>query len=103
MKRYLALSSLVIALPGYAQLAPEQGISGEVSLNAFGTSSASNFNTDGNATITSLENKAQSESESLIAPPGNIAYTFGKELAQQIYFGTTRSAGSIFWGGKAWC
>lgn len=90
MKRYLALSTLVIALPGYAQLAPEQGISGEVSLNAVVTSSASNFNTDGNATITSLENKAQNESESLIAPLGNIAYTFGKELGQQIYFGTTR-------------
>ncbi|RBP30637.1 uncharacterized protein DUF2860 [Marinobacter pelagius] len=90
MKRYLALSTLVIALPGYAQLAPEQGISGEVSLNAVVTSSASNFNTDGNATITSLENKAQNESESLIAPLGNIAYTFGKELGQQIYFGTKR-------------
>ena len=54
------------------------------------TSSTSNFNTEGGATINSLENKVQSESQSLIAPLGNIAYTFGKQLRQQIYFGTSR-------------
>ena len=90
MKKYLALSALFIALPSYAQLAPQQGISGEISLNAGVTSSTSNFNTEGDATINSLENKAQSESQSLIAPLGNIAYTFGKQLRQQIYFGTSR-------------
>lgn len=90
MKKYVALSALFIALPSYAQLAPQQGISGEISLNAGVTSSTSNFNTEGDATINSLENKAQSESQSLIAPLGNIAYTFGKQLRQQIYFGTSR-------------
>jgi len=36
MKRYLALSALFIALPSYAQLAPQQGVSGEISLNVGG-------------------------------------------------------------------
>jgi len=90
MKQYLALSILFIALPSHAQLAPQQGISGEISLNAGVTSSTSNFNVEGDATIDSLDNKAKSESQGLIAPLGNIAYTFGGELRQQVYFGTSR-------------
>ncbi len=91
MKKHLALPALFIAMPVFAQPAPPQkGFSGEVSLNAGIISSTSNFNVDGNRTISSLENKADSESEGLIAPLGNIAYTFGDGLNQQIYFGTTR-------------
>ena len=90
MKKYLALPALLIAIPGFAQLAPQQGFSGEVSLNAGIITSTSNFNVNGDATIDSLESKAESESEGLIAPLGNIAYTFGEGLRQQIYFGTTR-------------
>jgi hypothetical protein len=91
MKKYLALPALLIAIPSFAQPAPPQpGFSGEVSLNAVIVSSTSSFNVDGDATISSLENKADSESEGLIAPLGNIAYTFGEELGQQVYFGTTR-------------
>ncbi|MGM0766694.1 MAG: DUF2860 domain-containing protein [Pseudomonadota bacterium] len=90
MKKYLALSTLIIALPGYAQVAPQEGISGEISINAVVISSTSNFNVDGDATINSLDNKAQSEPDVLIAPLGNVAYTFGEKLEQQIYFGTTR-------------
>lgn len=90
MKKYLALSTLIIALPGYAQFPPQRGISGEISLNAGVISSTSNFNVDGDATINSLDNKAQRESDVLIAPLGNVAYTFGERLEQQIYFGTTR-------------
>lgn len=90
MKKYLALPALFIAMPGFAQLAPQQGFSGEVSLNAGIISSTSNFNVDGDATIDSLNNEADSESEGLIAPLGNVAYTFGEGLRQQIYFGTSR-------------
>jgi len=68
MKKYLALPVLFIALPCYAQPAPEEGLSGEISLNAGIVSSTSNFNVEGDATINSLDNKAQSESEGLIAP-----------------------------------
>jgi len=90
MKKFLALPALFIAMPGFAQLAPQQGFSGEISLNAGVISSTSNFNVDGDKTIDSLGNKAESESKGLIAPLGNIFYTFGGELEQQIYFGTTR-------------
>jgi hypothetical protein len=90
MIKFLALAALLIALPGHAQLAPQQGISGEISMNAVTTSSTSNFNSEGDATIDSLKNEPQSESESLLAPLGSIAYTFGRQLEQQIYFGTSR-------------
>ncbi|MCM0612998.1 DUF2860 domain-containing protein [Marinobacter sediminum] len=90
MKKYLAFPALFIAIPTFAQPAPQPGFSGEVSLNAVVISSKSNFNVDGDATIDSLSNKPQSESTGLIAPLGNIAYTFGEELGQEIYFGTTR-------------
>lgn len=90
MKKYLALPALFIAVPGLAQSPPQPGFSGEISLNAGIVSSTSNFNVDGDATIDSLNNEADSESEGLIAPLGNVAYTFGEGLRQQIYFGTSR-------------
>lgn len=85
---FLALS--IAATPAFAKLADEQGISGEISLNAGVTSSTSNFNTDGDSTITSTDQKASSESSFLIAPLGSIAYTFGERLNHQVYTGTAR-------------
>ena len=85
---FLALS--IAATPAFAKLADEQGISGEISLNAGVTSSTSNFNTDGDSTITSTDQKASSESSFLVAPLGNIAYTFGERLNHQVYTGTAR-------------
>jgi len=85
---FLALS--IAATPAFAKLADEQGISGEISLNAGVTSSTSNFNTDGDSTITSTDQKASSESSFLVAPLGSIAYTFGKRLNHQVYTGTAR-------------
>ncbi|MCP3999956.1 MAG: DUF2860 domain-containing protein, partial [Gammaproteobacteria bacterium] len=90
MKKSLVLSALFISLPCYSDLAPQKGVKGELSLNTGITSTASNFNAEGDATISSIENKAQSESEALVAPLGNIAYTFGELLNHQIYFGTAR-------------
>ncbi|MGF1752288.1 DUF2860 domain-containing protein [Vibrio makurazakiensis] len=91
MKRISTLiaTSLIIS-PAIAQLSDEQGFSGEVSINTGVTSSSSNFNTDGDSTITSNEQKASSESKFLVAPLGNLAYTFGQGLNQQIYAGTAR-------------
>ena len=85
---FLALS--IAATPAFAKLADEQGISGEISLNAGVTSSTSNFNTDGDSTITSTDQKASSESSFLVAPLGSIAYTFGERLNHQVYTGTAR-------------
>lgn len=85
---FLALS--IAATPAFAKLADEQGISGEISINAGVTSSTSNFNTDGDSTITSTNQKASSESSFLVAPLGSIAYTFGERLNHQVYTGTAR-------------
>ncbi|MCP4232380.1 MAG: DUF2860 domain-containing protein [Aestuariibacter sp.] len=90
MKRSLALSALLISLPCYSDLAPQAGIEGEISLIAGTMSTTSNFNTEGDATIGSIDNKAQSESTALVAPLGNISYTFGEQLNHQFYFGTAR-------------
>jgi len=85
---FLALS--IAATPAFAKLADEQGFSGEISINAGVTSSTSNFNTDGDSTITSTDQKASSESSFLVAPLGSIAYTFGERLNHQVYTGTAR-------------
>ena len=84
----LALS--IAASPAFAKLADEQGISGEISINAGVTSSTSNFDADGDSNISSLDQKASSESSFLVAPLGSIAYTFGERLNHQVYTGTAR-------------
>jgi hypothetical protein len=80
----------IAATPAFAKLADEQGFSGEISINAGVTSSTSNFNTDGDSTITSTDQKASSESSFLVAPLGSVAYTFGERLNHQVYTGTAR-------------
>ena len=84
----LALS--IAASPAFAKLADEQGISGEISINAGVTSSTSNFDADGDSNISSRDQKASSESSFLVAPLGSIAYTFGERLNHQVYTGTAR-------------
>ena len=83
--------SLIFSLPASARPAPPKGISGEISINALFSSSTSNFNTDGEEVLTSINQSASSESGFVIAPLGNIAYTFGKRSEQQLFAGTTRS------------
>ncbi|CAK3752095.1 DUF2860 domain-containing protein [Vibrio crassostreae] len=84
----LALS--VATAPAFAKLADEPGFSGEISINTGVTSSTSNFNTDADSKISSTNQKASSESSFLVAPLGNIAYTFGEKLNHQVYTGTAR-------------
>lgn len=90
MNKSLSIALLsAVAIPSYAALGPA-GISGEISLNAGYTSSDSNFNTEGEATITSRDQSGSSESGSFVGPLGNLAYTFGSQQQQQLYMGTTR-------------
>ncbi|MFA0157913.1 DUF2860 domain-containing protein [Vibrio sp. 10N.261.46.A3] len=84
----LALS--VAASPAFAKLADQQGFSGEISINTGVASSTSNFNTDADSNITSIDQKASSESSFLVAPLGSVAYTFGEKLNHQVYTGTAR-------------
>ncbi len=84
----LALS--VAASPAFAKLADQQGFSGEISINTGVASSTSNFNTDADSNLSSINQKASSESSFLVAPLGSVAYTFGDRLNHQVYTGTAR-------------
>ncbi|MBN3574895.1 DUF2860 domain-containing protein [Vibrio neptunius] len=85
----LAVLSLV-ALPTMAQLSEQAGFSGEVSLSAGFASSTSNFNTDGDKTISNVNQTASADSGSLVLPLGSLAYTFGANLDKQFYVGMAR-------------
>ncbi|YCO03679.1 DUF2860 domain-containing protein [Vibrio sp. VNB-15] len=89
--RLTLLPLAFIVSTAQAQLAETAGFSGEVSLNAGFVSSESNFNTENSSTITSLDKRADSDSSFIAAPLGSVAYTFGNQLNQQVYAGTTRS------------
>ncbi|MEX3071794.1 DUF2860 domain-containing protein [Vibrio alginolyticus] len=92
MKARLAVLALAfIVSSAQARLAETAGLSGELSLNAGFVTSESNFNTDSDKTIDSLSHSADSDSSVVAGPLGNIAYTFGTQLNQQVYAGTTRS------------
>ncbi|MGR5196083.1 DUF2860 domain-containing protein [Vibrio rotiferianus] len=89
--RLAILPLAFIVSSAHAQLAETAGFSGEISLNAGFVSSKSHFNTDNSSTINSLNESAESDSSFIAAPLGNIAYTFGSQLSQQVYIGTTRA------------
>lgn len=89
--RLTLLPLALIVSTAQAQLAETAGFSGEISLNAGFVSSESHFNTDNSSTINSLDQSAESDSSFIAAPLGNIAYTFGSKLNQQVYVGTTRA------------
>lgn len=88
--RYLLLTTCVISMPALAKLADKKGISGEIAITTGFASSTSNFNTEGDDTITSVNQKGSSDNGFMAFPLGSIAYTFGQELNQQVYAGTTR-------------
>ncbi|EDP57740.1 DUF2860 domain-containing protein [Vibrio sp. AND4] len=80
-----------IVSSAHAQLAETAGFNGEIALNAGFISSTSNFNTDNNAALASLDQRAKSDESFIFAPLGNAGYTFGEQLNHQVYAGTTRS------------
>lgn len=89
--RLTILTLAFIGSSAQAQLAKTAGFSGEISLNVGLVSSESNFNTDNDKNIDSLDKSGDSDSSVVVAPLGNIAYTFGNQLNQQVYAGTTRA------------
>ncbi len=88
--RKLSLMLCVTASPAMAQLADQEGLSGEIAITAGFASSTSNFNTEGSDTISSSNQKPTSEDSFLAFPLGSITYTFGDALNQQVYTGTSR-------------
>ncbi|MBW3698406.1 DUF2860 domain-containing protein [Vibrio sp. T187] len=87
---YTLIAASIIAAPAMAQLSDEAGFSGEISINSGFRASSSNFDTDGDSTITSNTQSASSDTNFVVAPLGSIAYTFGQSLNQQVYVGTSR-------------
>ncbi|MBL4831495.1 MAG: DUF2860 domain-containing protein [Aliivibrio sp.] len=83
------LSSLSTA-SAFASLGEQPGFSGEVSVVTGYSKSDSNLNTDNSELISSLNGSDSSESNSFVAPLGNLAYTFGSQQSQQVFIGTTR-------------
>ena len=71
--RLTLLPLAFIVSSAQAQLAETAGFSGEISLNAGFVSSESNFNTDSNSTITSLNQRAESDESFIVAPLGSAA------------------------------
>ena len=86
----LSILSCVYSAPSFAALADEAGFGGEISLNTGYMSSTSNFNTDDEDAINNLDSEGNSSGEALVAPLGEVNYTFGENLNHQVYFGTSR-------------
>jgi hypothetical protein len=87
---YTLLTISLLATPVMAKIADESGISGEISFNTGFRGETSNFNTDGDKTITTTSKSADQDSSFLAFPLGNLAYTFGQHLDKQVYLGTAR-------------
>ncbi|PKF77106.1 hypothetical protein CW749_23360 [Vibrio sp. vnigr-6D03] len=83
------LSALVASYGAQAELSDKNGFSGEVAINVGYTSQTSNMNTEASAQRTKGE--TPTESDVLIAPLGNLQYTFGSNKQHQIFFGTSRA------------
>lgn len=86
----LSILSCFMSYSSVAELAPEAGFGGEISLNTGYMSQSSNFNTDVKDPISHLNSEGKSNGEMLVAPLGQINYTFGQQLDKQVYIGTSR-------------
>ncbi len=86
-----ALLATCFSINTQAKPLGEPGWSGEVSLNTGYASQKSNFNTDANKTKSELNTSAESDGGFLVAPLGNVAYTFGDGASKQVYAGTSRA------------
>lgn len=87
----LSLLTASITTPAMAKkLADEAGFGGEISFNTGYRAKSTNFNTDVDNTITSLDHDPEQDSGLLVFPLGKIAYTFGQDLDKQFHLGTAR-------------
>ncbi len=90
-KLSLVAFSILYSTTSVAALAKQQGFSGEIALIAGYVQQTSNLNSEGEKVNTGdLNRQAESESSGLIAPLGNLQYTFGEDLDKQFFIGTSR-------------
>ncbi len=90
-QRYLWLLLTICSAPSWAKLAEHGGLSGEISVVAGFSENKSHVSTSNNPVLTDLNQSTESDDSSFVAPLGNLKYTFGRGLNQQVYIGTSRS------------
>ncbi|HAS63481.1 MAG TPA: DUF2860 domain-containing protein, partial [Vibrio sp.] len=89
--KYTLITLALISGSASAQLAETAGFAGEVSLSTGFYSVESNLNTDDdNKNLDSLYDTNDAVTGGLLLPLGNLTYTFGNDLNQQFYAGTSR-------------
>lgn len=89
--KYSLIALALISGSASAQLAETSGFAGEVSLSTGFYSVESNLNTDDdNKDLKSLTSTNDAVTGGLLLPLGNLTYTFGSDLNQQFYAGTSR-------------
>ncbi|MGF1911449.1 DUF2860 domain-containing protein [Vibrio kasasachensis] len=91
--KYSLITLALISGSASAQLAETAGFAGEVSLSTGFYSTESNLNTDdSNKDLNVTDSGAPNDAVNggLLLPLGNISYTFGSDLNQQFYAGTSR-------------
>lgn len=89
--KYSLVALALMSGSAYAQLADTAGFSGEISLSTGFYSVESNLNTnDDNKQLDDINGTNDAVSGGLLLPLGNLKYTFGSDLNQQFYVGTSR-------------
>ena len=91
--KYFTLTALALSI-SFATQAGElgsKGFEGEVTALMGISSQTSNFNTEQKVKTAPLNTEADSDTEFLVAPLGQVRYTFGANNAQQVFLGTSRS------------
>lgn len=91
MKKVFTIIPLLAPLTIYAAESTEHGFSGELTLLMGNTNVTSNFNTDQNQKVGLLNVEAESNSEFLLAPLGQLRYNFGSNNHQQVFLGSSRA------------
>jgi len=91
MKRiYILTAGLLLSGVVNAELG-DAGFSGEVSLLTGFSGNKDNLNTENKTKSGTLNSEAESDSKFVIAPLGQLRYTFGQENDQQLFIGTSRN------------
>ncbi|MGF1869168.1 DUF2860 family protein [Photobacterium indicum] len=89
---YLVMSSMMFAPFAYAALAPNEGISGNVTFLTGMTANSSNLDVGQSAeqTQTDLFSSGTTEASGMVAVLGSLQYTFGELKDKQFFLGTSR-------------
>lgn len=91
MKKFnlAVLAATISTGVGAGELA-KPGFSGELMAMAGFSSTESNFNTETESKVGLLNTEAESQTEAILAPLGQIRYTFGRSSHHQVFLGTSR-------------